>query len=648
MKYKVSVIKKIAFLVMTMALAVAMVACSGAVGKQGPPGPAGPAGDTPTEPTTPTTPTEPTTPTTPTEPTTPTTPTENMGPETSALLPQTLSAMTGDDPLVVDVAPFFTDADGDELTFRDAASSDLMVATVVLSDSTLTITFVAAGPSTISVVATDPGDLSVTGSIMLTVSDPAPDPDPTTTIHPAISLAMRDLDTDGDDTADVFPTYEQAFVEGYTLQTSDSSVVNVVRTGATDSGNEWRLTARAKGSATVYVNDENNVEAARITVTVVNSPPLRNAKQASRALLDLEMVNVVDIYPNTDLYIPVVTHRIVYRTLADAAGLGDLREFYTDADGDSLSFVAEVQDPHEGLILFKTSSRSYDNDSSKPAEPVLYEVPADAPTHHVIYADILTERVDRPIGVKIYAFDGDDKSADVVDFEIRNKKPIPRDGTEGSVEGPHAGNPAYLLTQLQEPGFFRNEKYGNRTGVDHIFKFGHATKMVGTAQVLGFTFAHDFLEKLVEDGFSIGLDADLGADDHLFSVDGTSSDISPTGRVRLKSYDAAALGAIYYDFAVGGPITQSGDDAPGIANFVQGSAETGQAGELNGTDGNETYPEIKFRFNSDGTGMLTVTFGVWADEDGTGPKTPGWQTESRRVDFEIIGCTSVDKIEDCP
>ena len=32
MKYKVSVIKKIAFLVMTMALAGAMVACKGAVG----------------------------------------------------------------------------------------------------------------------------------------------------------------------------------------------------------------------------------------------------------------------------------------------------------------------------------------------------------------------------------------------------------------------------------------------------------------------------------------------------------------------------------------------------------------------------------------------------------------------------------------
>ena len=43
MKYKVSVIKKIAFLVMTMALAVAMVACS--PGPSATPGEAGPAGE---------------------------------------------------------------------------------------------------------------------------------------------------------------------------------------------------------------------------------------------------------------------------------------------------------------------------------------------------------------------------------------------------------------------------------------------------------------------------------------------------------------------------------------------------------------------------------------------------------------------------
>ena len=38
MKYKVSVVRKITFLLMTMALAVAMVACEGAVGPKGDPG----------------------------------------------------------------------------------------------------------------------------------------------------------------------------------------------------------------------------------------------------------------------------------------------------------------------------------------------------------------------------------------------------------------------------------------------------------------------------------------------------------------------------------------------------------------------------------------------------------------------------------
>jgi hypothetical protein len=57
MKYKVNVIKKIAFLVMTMALAVAMVACSGAAGTPGPAGPPGEQGapGTPAEPGDPTT-----------------------------------------------------------------------------------------------------------------------------------------------------------------------------------------------------------------------------------------------------------------------------------------------------------------------------------------------------------------------------------------------------------------------------------------------------------------------------------------------------------------------------------------------------------------------------------------------------------------
>ena len=316
-------------------------------------------------------------------------------------------------------------------------------------------------------------------------------------------------------------------------------------------------------------------------------------------------------------------------------GLRDLNRFYTDADGDPLSFSIEVRTPHAGLILFKSNSDGF-----------LYTITDSAATVdvHVVYADILTERIDRPIGLDIYASDGEATSEEAVYFELRNEKPIPRNDMEDPP--PIAGNQAYLLTQLQEPGFFRNEDYGNRTGVDHIFKFGHATKMVGGNQVFGFTFAHDFLEKLEEDGFTIGpAGHPLDANDHLYGVSATDDTID-NARVTYKKPDddPAALGAIYYEATVAGPITQK--DVPDINNFVAGSAETAASPVVPmAVDG---YPEIKFRFNTDGTGMLNITFGVWADADGADPIAPGWKTESRQIDFRIIGCTSVGTIRDCP
>jgi hypothetical protein len=530
--------------------------------------------------------------------------------------------MTGTDPLVVNLSLFFTDADDDELTFSDPVSMDPAVATVELSDSTLTITVVAAGMSTISVTATDPGDLSITGSLELTVSDPS------ISIPSTINLQKSGIDAE--------PSVEFELPSGYTLQTANSSKVNVVRTGATGRGNEWRITARAKtDSVDVFVNDENNDYAQTIAVTVLNSLPVRTDVQPSKALLPLTLVEVGPTeYLDGALYDPPITSRVLYQT-ADAAnqGLGDLTTFYTDADGDPLSFEIEVAAPHTGLILFKLNKGLLRKGT----------------TNHVLYADILTERIDRPIGVNIYAYDGDDKSAEAVSFELRNNKPIPRNDGHSA---PITGNQAYLLTQLQEPGFFRNEKYGNRTGVDHIFKFGHSTKMVGTNDVLGFTFAHDFLEDLVRDGFTIGVDSDddrvttVLFQDHLFGVTETSFDASGTRATspRPTTTDDRELGDIFYDATVGGPITQSGTDEVTIDNFVQGSAETGDVTPLLGGN-SPTYPEIKFRFNSAGTGTVNITFGVWAAAPG---QTPSWQTETRQIDFTIIGCTLVDTLDACP
>ncbi|MCE2398128.1 MAG: Ig-like domain-containing protein, partial [Gemmatimonadetes bacterium] len=65
--------------------------------------------------------------------------------------------------VTLDVTDYFTDPDGDELTYS-VDSSRPSVATATMSGSTLTVVAVAAGTATMTVTATDPGDLSATQS----------------------------------------------------------------------------------------------------------------------------------------------------------------------------------------------------------------------------------------------------------------------------------------------------------------------------------------------------------------------------------------------------------------------------------------------------------------------------------------------------
>ncbi len=68
----------------------------------------------------------------------------------------------------VDVSSYFSDPDGDALTYT-ASSSNTGVATVGVSGSTVTVTGAAQGSATVRVTATDPGGLSATQSFAVTV-----------------------------------------------------------------------------------------------------------------------------------------------------------------------------------------------------------------------------------------------------------------------------------------------------------------------------------------------------------------------------------------------------------------------------------------------------------------------------------------------
>ena len=80
--------------------------------------------------------------------------TPNDAPVTAAAIPaQTLRV--GDPDVALNLAPYFTDADGDPLTFT-ARSTDGSILTVDIAGSVVTMTAVAAGETTITVTATDP------------------------------------------------------------------------------------------------------------------------------------------------------------------------------------------------------------------------------------------------------------------------------------------------------------------------------------------------------------------------------------------------------------------------------------------------------------------------------------------------------------
>ena len=76
----------------------------------------------------------------------------------------------GGEPATLDLAPYFTDIDGDVLTFT-AVSSDPSAAVVTVTGTTLTLTAVVAGAATVTVTATDPDGLTAIQVFGVAVGD---------------------------------------------------------------------------------------------------------------------------------------------------------------------------------------------------------------------------------------------------------------------------------------------------------------------------------------------------------------------------------------------------------------------------------------------------------------------------------------------
>ena len=93
----------------------------------------------------------------------------NDAPEAVGTIPEQLLE-EGGEPVTLDMAEYFTDVDGDVLTYT-AESSNPAATAVAVSGSTLTLSAVVRGAATVTVTATDPDGLTATQVFGVSVGD---------------------------------------------------------------------------------------------------------------------------------------------------------------------------------------------------------------------------------------------------------------------------------------------------------------------------------------------------------------------------------------------------------------------------------------------------------------------------------------------
>ena len=216
------------------------------------------------------------------------------------------------DSLVLDVGPFFSDPDGDSLTFT-AETSDSTVVRGRMEGSVALAWAVGPGMATVSVTASDPEGLSatLTATITVTAGNRAP---------VAIAEAMPPYSGVTGDTLslDIAPFFEDPDGDSLTFEAESSDAA--VATASVE-GSILTVALVGEGTATV-------------TLTATDPGGLSASLEVAVTVTQGNQAPVTTMGP-----IP---------PLSGPPGAGppplDLTSFFEDPDGDSLTFTAETSD----------------------------------------------------------------------------------------------------------------------------------------------------------------------------------------------------------------------------------------------------------------------------------------------------------------
>ena len=186
----------------------------------------------------------------------------NRAPEAANALPD-LELHVGEES-ATDMSAHFVDPDGDTLFFT-AESSDSMVAAAHVSGDRVTVSALAWGTATVTVTASDPEDLTATGVFQVTVPNRGPrvhTPMPYRRLEVGEEIEMSLLDHFADPDGDSLT---------FRAWPSDSSVVSV---GVMGNGLTLLAMAKGGAEITVAATDPASLEVeANFTVRVPNQAP---------------------------------------------------------------------------------------------------------------------------------------------------------------------------------------------------------------------------------------------------------------------------------------------------------------------------------------------------------------------------------------
>ena len=229
----------------------------------------------------------------------------NRAPSVSSEIPDT--ELHVGDTVEVDLSGHFADADGDELSYT-ATSSDDEVATASVSGASLTVAGVGQGSASVTVTATDPGGLSVEQSFAVAVPNRAP----------SVSSEIPDAELHVGDTVGVELSEHFSDPDGDELSsTATSSAEGVV--AVSTSGASLSVATVGEGVATVAVvaADPGGLSVEQSFAVTVEQP--------NRAPEPVGEIAPVEIFKGGE-------------------SAQDVSQFFTDPDGDELTYVARSSD----------------------------------------------------------------------------------------------------------------------------------------------------------------------------------------------------------------------------------------------------------------------------------------------------------------